>query len=73
MKQELAAAALEAERLNDAITLPQLRNSYREDGLPNAEQYDRIVENAFLSPLQQPLSTFSIDVDTASYANMRRF
>jgi Ca-activated chloride channel family protein len=42
-------------------------------GMGGREQYDRIIENAFLSPLQQPLSTFSIDVDTASYANMRRF
>src|SRR5262245_47675671 len=37
------------------------------------EQYEPIVENSFLSPLRQPLSTFSIDVDTASYANVRRF
>src|SRR5205823_5635520 len=40
---------------------------------PGTEQYAPIIENRFLSPLQQPLSTFSIDVDTASYANMRRF
>lgn len=39
----------------------------------NAEQYQRIVENPFLGPLDSPLSTFSIDVDTASYANTRRF
>lgn len=39
----------------------------------NTESYDFIVENRFLSPLQNPLSTFSIDVDTASYANVRRF
>lgn len=39
----------------------------------NTEDYDRIVENAFLSPLNAPLSTFSIDVDAASYANVRRF
>lgn len=38
-----------------------------------AEAYEPIVENAFLTPMEQPLSTFSIDVDTASYANMRRF
>ncbi len=37
------------------------------------EAYDRIVENAFKSPTDNPLSTFSIDVDTASYANIRRF
>ena len=39
----------------------------------NREAYDRLVENAFKNPSDHPLSTFSIDVDTASYANMRRF
>ena len=37
------------------------------------EQYSRIVENRFVSVGDEPLSTFSIDVDTASYANARRF
>ncbi|HMB04679.1 MAG TPA: von Willebrand factor type A domain-containing protein [Isosphaeraceae bacterium] len=41
--------------------------------LPNTEAYGRIVDNPFLSVAQDPLSTFSIDVDTASYANVRRF
>jgi len=40
---------------------------------PGGESYDRIHENAFVAAQQQPLSTFSIDVDTASYANVRRF
>ena len=40
---------------------------------PGTEQYDRIVDNRFCAVEKQPLSTFSIDVDTASYANMRRF
>jgi Ca-activated chloride channel family protein len=39
----------------------------------NTEGYDRIVENSFAKTLEEPLSTFSIDVDTASYANVRRF
>jgi len=39
----------------------------------NVESYDRIPENPFLSVAANPLSTFSIDVDTASYANVRRF
>ncbi|MCX7772672.1 MAG: VWA domain-containing protein, partial [Clostridia bacterium] len=38
----------------------------------NTEEYGKIVERGFTSPLSEPLSTFSIDVDTASYANMRR-
>ncbi|HET6996798.1 MAG TPA: VWA domain-containing protein [Chitinophagaceae bacterium] len=39
----------------------------------NTEDYDNIVENKFLSPLKNPLSTFSIDVDEAAYSNIRRF
>lgn len=38
----------------------------------NREEYETIVENDFLSPVSEPLSTFSIDVDEASYANVRR-
>ena len=39
----------------------------------NTEAFDRIVDNEFLAPSQHPLSTFSIDVDTAAYASVRRF
>jgi Ca-activated chloride channel family protein len=39
----------------------------------NTEEYSRIYENRFLEVTQNPLSTFSIDVDPASYANVRRF
>jgi Ca-activated chloride channel homolog len=39
----------------------------------NTEAYDRIEDNAFHKPTDDPLSTFSIDVDTASYSNVRRF
>ncbi|MFT5913586.1 MAG: Ca-activated chloride channel family protein [Flammeovirgaceae bacterium] len=42
------------------------------DGKFNTEEYDKIVENTFQSPLKNPLSTFSIDVDAASYSNSRR-
>src|SRR6476661_546721 len=35
--------------------------------------YDHIGENPFLDARTNPLSTFSIDVDTASYSNVRRF
>lgn len=37
------------------------------------EDYNPIQENDFLSVEDEPLSTFSIDVDAASYSNMRRF
>ncbi|MBN1272717.1 MAG: von Willebrand factor type A domain-containing protein [Candidatus Aminicenantes bacterium] len=39
----------------------------------NTEEYSRIYENRYLLTADNPLSTFSIDVDTASYANIRRF
>src|SRR5437762_4428413 len=39
----------------------------------NTAAYDHIVENPFLDAKDNPLSTFSIDVDTASYSNVRRF
>ena len=39
----------------------------------SGEAYNPIYENAFITPQEQQLSTFSIDVDTASYANLRRF
>jgi Ca-activated chloride channel homolog len=35
--------------------------------------YDHVSENPFLPAASNPLSTFSIDVDTASYSNVRRF
>jgi len=39
----------------------------------NTENYDVINENNFKDALTNPLSTFSIDVDRASYSNVRRF
>lgn len=39
----------------------------------NTEGYTTIQENEFLQSTKNPLSTFSIDVDVASYANLRRF
>ena len=39
----------------------------------NTEEYAFIEENIFHEPIRRPLSTFSIDVDAASYSNVRRF
>ncbi len=39
----------------------------------NTEEYAHLPENEFLGVELHPLSTFAIDVDTASYANVRRF
>ena len=42
-------------------------------GKISSEEYKEIQENGFKQVLDTPLSTFSIDVDAASYSNMRRF
>jgi len=39
----------------------------------STESYDTINENKFYQCTEKPVSTFSIDVDTASYSNMRRY
>jgi Ca-activated chloride channel homolog len=49
------------------------RHPYPSADSGNTEAYEHIEENAFRSPLVAPLSTFSVDVDRASYANVRRF
>jgi len=43
------------------------------DAEMNTENYAHVTDNPFLTVANQPLSTFSVDVDTASYANSRRF
>ena len=45
----------------------------RSSGSFNTEAYDHIDENGLRRVANDPLSTFSVDVDTASYANVRRF
>jgi Ca-activated chloride channel homolog len=51
----------------------QVNDSYSIPPAYNTEEYDGINENIFLDALKTPLSTFSIDVDAASYSNVRRF
>ena len=43
------------------------------EGYYSEESYDIIKENRFLEASGTPISTFSIDVDAASYSNMRRY
>ncbi|HET6430322.1 MAG TPA: von Willebrand factor type A domain-containing protein [Phycisphaerae bacterium] len=61
----------EMEAARDRLSA-ELAGIRRADGEFHTEAYDAIVENAFLDVRDHPLSTFSIDVDTASYANVRR-
>lgn len=56
---------------DEAISIPVDKDM--KDGSFNTEDYDNIVENKFLAATQNPLSTFSIDVDEAAYSNVRRY
>lgn len=48
-------------------------SAYNQSAGFNTESYDAISENSFRKTSDNPLSTFSIDVDAASYSNVRRF
>ncbi len=60
-----------------AVLREQSRRSLVSGGRYNQnferEGYERIYDNEFMAAGTNPLSTFSIDVDRASYANVRRF
>ena len=43
------------------------------EGVPNTEKYDDYGENPFINTTDEPVSTFAIDADGASYCVMRRF
>lgn len=60
----------------EGIALPEKNTDEEEKSTReafNTEDYDNIIENRFLAVRQNPLSTFSIDVDEAAYSNIRRF
>ncbi len=57
----------------DIVYQPSPAQVYEAEQQFNTEEYDGITENIFHDALRNPLSTFSIDVDAASYSNIRRF
>ena len=69
-----AAPSVDAAALKQAVPEAGITQALRArvSGV-NTESYARIVENDFRLVSASPLSTFSIDVDRASYANVRRF
>ncbi|CAN5581709.1 VWA domain-containing protein [soil metagenome] len=50
----------------------ELKKEKYNNTIADREGYDFIKENAFVKATENPLSTFSIDVDAASYSNVRR-
>ncbi|OWP85635.1 hypothetical protein BWK60_13055 [Flavobacterium covae] len=67
MTEEMAS---EAEINNLMINNPEIETPEENR---SEESYAEIEENKFETPNTKPLSTFSIDVDNASYTNIRRF
>ncbi len=76
-ENESAASAAE----NKSAGPEELADSYLEscydfdydfDTTPNSEEYSEWEEKGFSLVMREPLSTFSADVDTASYSNLRR-
>ncbi len=57
----------------DMAYQPSPAQVYEAEQQFNTEEYDGITENIFHDAMRNPLSTFSIDVDAASYSNIRRF
>ena len=71
--QASVSAGLAQARVSAVREWERFREVRAPSGEFNTAAYDHIVENPFLNAKDNPLSTFSIDVDTASYSNMRRF
>ena len=69
---ETQAAPSAHATLAQSGTIGQMRPAADEEGA-GGERYAEIDENPFLEAARAPLSTFSVDVDTASYSNTRRF
>ncbi len=84
---KLEAAAIELEEIRvDAMALRHMpgvqlasmqvrgsRTRMKASNYDSPESYTKITENTFTAVATDPLSTFSIDVDRASYSNVRRF
>jgi len=62
--RELMMSVVKTDSATSTASLPQDHNT---------EEYGNIIENDFLAAKENPLSTFSIDVDHAAYSNIRRF
>ena len=69
IESKIAAINLEEEESKRAIQ--ELREKLTPTSR-NTERYGRLVDQPWKSPWKEALSTFSVDVDTASYANIRR-
>ena len=58
---------------NESSFIPISNNNIYDGDLYSGDNYNEVVENPFIYVSEEPISTFSIDADGASYANMRRY
>lgn len=69
---EAAIAAEDYDSADDEAMPPEMNSIDDSDIQQNDEEYNYIKENGYTAVSSAPLSTFSADVDTASYTNVRR-
>jgi Ca-activated chloride channel family protein len=72
-RSEAKASQAPADRANGERKQAPPQNKEKHESQKQQEAYNHIVDNPFRAVAAAPLSTFSIDVDTASYTNVRRF
>lgn len=73
MEDKVSASEMRMKRNVGAVSSNQAYFSGGYNPEYNTESYSPITENEFKSVKNDPLSTFAVDVDAASYSNMRRF
>lgn len=71
--KQMTAAVIREDRPSISISDNDRKSSIAYNTKNKNEEYGAYVENSFTSPLSEALSTFSIDVDAASYTNFRRY
>lgn len=74
LEEEISSSVKEGPKfgMTRKIVIPPKYNPKEGNLNHNTEEYDKITENEFMDAKSNPLSTFSIDVDNASYSNARR-
>ena len=74
-EREISAGAVRYDRASAPQAAGMKSSYYHQQPYhdPNTESYAGLAENGYRDPLKAPYSTFSIDVDNASYSNVRRF
>ncbi|MCU0449160.1 MAG: VWA domain-containing protein [Bernardetiaceae bacterium] len=71
-KESQVMKRLDANQAPQGLPQPEMMPTDQEPPAHNTDEYGTITENTFTTPQVSPLSTFSIDVDHASYSNVRQ-